>query len=385
MSRIAGLRWDSWPEPSDALLLRSLLHDDLDLARDSWRSFRSGWDPDAPTQEQYRLFGMIADRLEQIQPDDDRIGMFRGVRRLTAVHTMTNLRRLDEHLRIFDQLDIEPVVLKGTALSLTVYQSLGQRWFADIDLLVAPSEWDRVADVYKHDGWTPTHDDFGGNHGVNLLRGGEVLDLHRLVHSEIVLPGRIDQTMSELATTVSDRSLPSGRHVQVLAPTDALLHTLVHGTQRLLPHNLRWIVDAERLIDQCEIDWRRLIHLARTFRLSPLIHDSLVFLGTLTGRPTEPWVLQRLADDRLSWLERVRLDAFHQWPATGGAIGKGLTNVTWALWRTRSLDRSQMIREFPQAFAECMGARSVWGLPTIAVRRLGEVRGARHSTSPGVE
>jgi len=374
MSRIEGLRWDSWPEPRDVSLLRALVHHDTAIARTSWREFRAQWDPDDPTQEQYRLFGMIADRLEHIDPDDDRLGMFRGVRRLTAVHTMTALRDLERHLQTFEGLGIEPVVLKGTALALTVYDSLSQRWFADLDLLVAPSDWDRVADAYRRDGWTPEHDDFGGNHGVNLRRGDEVLDLHRLVHSEIVIPGHLDRTMSILSTTLAERALPSGRQVRVLAPSDALLHTLVHGTQRLLPHNLRWVVDAHRLIERTAIDWDRLIDLARTFRLSPLIHDALVFLDSVTGRPTEPWILRRLADDRLSWLERQRLDAFHQWPATSGALGKGLTNVSWALWRTRSLDRTQMVRQFPRAFAECMGAESVWGLPRVAVRRVAESR-----------
>jgi hypothetical protein len=371
LSRIPGLRWDSWPEPIDVQLLTALLHEDLSIAKDSWRNFRAQWNPDAPSQEQYRLFGAIADRLELIDPEDDRIGIFQGVRRLTAVNTMTKLRQLDEYLQTFDELGVEPVVLKGTAFVLTVYELFGQRWFSDADLLVTPSEWDRVADEFRREGWSSIQDDFGGNHGVNLRRGNEALDLHRLVHSEIVIPGHMAQTMSLLKTTVAERPLPSGRLVRVLAPTDALLHTFVHGTQRLLPHNLRWTLDAERLIATGEIDWYRLVDLSRTFRLSPLIHDALLFLNTLTGRPTERWVTQRLDADRLTLLERMRLNAFHEWPSTGGAMGKGLTNLSWALWRTRSLDSGGLVRQFPQAFAECMGARSIWGLPSVFARRLG--------------
>lgn len=374
MSRIDGLRWDSWPEPSDVLLLRALLHTDLDVARTAWTEFRRTWDPDAPTSEQYRLFGLIADRLDQIAPDDDRIGMFRGVRRRTAVNTMLQLDRLERHAQRMDRLGIEPVVLKGAALVLTVYDSLGQRWFVDTDILIPPADWERVAASYRTDGWMEEHDDFGGNHGVNLRQDDDSVDLHRLVHSEMVLPGRIEQTMQLLETTVADRALPSGRRIRTLAPTDALLHTLVHGTQRLLPHNLRWAVDADRLITRHDIDWWRLISLARTFRLSPLIHDALTFLGTVTGRPAEPWVLQRLAADRLSWLERKRLDAFHEWPPEGRLLGKGLTPVSWALWRTRSLTPTRLVWAFPQALAVCAGATSVWGLPGVVVRRLGRVR-----------
>lgn len=374
MSRIDGLRWDSWPEPSDVLLLRSLLHSDPETACSAWGDFRSQWDPDAPTGEQYRLFGMIADRLNEIAPDDDRIGMFRGVRRLTAVNTMLQLKRLEQHLQVMEQLGIEPVVLKGSALVLTVYDTLGQRWFADTDLLVPPSEWERVAAAYRADGWTPEQDDFSGNHGVNLRRNDEVVDLHRLVHSEIALPGRIEQTMQLLETTIVERALPSGRRIRTLAPTDALLHTLVHGTQRLLPHNLRWAVDADRLIMRNDIDWQRLISLARTFRLSPLIHDALAFLGTVTGRPSEPWVLDALAADRLSWFERKRLDAFHEWPAPGRLLGKSTTNMSWVLWRTRHLGPAAVARVFLPEFARSLGQGSVAGLAKIAVGRLGRLR-----------
>lgn len=374
MSRISGLQWDSWPDPRDVLLLRALLHEDPDVARIAWHEFREQWDPDDPTEEQFRLLGIIASRLTQLDVSDERFGMFSGVRRRTAVNAMMNLERLDRHLEKLDALGIEPVVLKGPALVLTVYDSMGERWFADLDLLVPPSEWERIAAAYRREGWIPTHEDFGGNHGVNLRRDDQVVDLHRLVHSEIVLPGRLHQTMSMLETTLADQPLPSGRRVRVLSPTDALLHTLVHGTQRLQPLNLRWTVDADRIMTRSEIDWRRLVDLARTFRLSPLVHDALVFLATLTGRPMDPLVLDRLSSDRLSWLEARRLNAFHQWPPEGRLIGRARINASWALWQTRSLTPVQLIRAFPSAFAKSSGAESIWQLPGVVVQRLSDVR-----------
>ena len=378
MSRIDGLRWDSWPDPRDVLLLRALLHEDPHVARMAWHGFREQWDPDDPTEEQFRLFGIIASRLTQLDVPEERLGMFNGVRRRTAVNAMMNLERLDRHLEKLDALGIEPVVLKGPALVLTVYDSMGERWFADLDLLVPPSEWERIAGSYHREGWIPTHDDFGGNHGVNLWRDDQVVDLHRLVHSEIVLLGRLQHTMSLLETTLAERPLPSGRRIRVLSPTDALLHTLVHGTQRLQPLNLRWTVDADRIMTHTEIDWLRLVDLARTFRLSPLIHDALVFLATLTGRPVDPMILDRLSSDRLSWLEARRLDAFHQWPPEGRLIGRARINASWALWQTRSLTPLQLIRAFPSAFAQSSGAESIWQLPGVVVHRLREVRRTRN-------
>lgn len=374
MSRIDGLRWDSWPEPNDVLLLRALLHRDEERARASWEAFRSQWDPDAPTHDQFRLFGSIADRIDVLDPDEPRAGMFRGLRRRNAVHAMVMLDRLDDLLTRFDELGVEAVVLKGPALALSVYEHAGARPYGDLDTLVPYGAHGRIVSAFEVAGWAATHHDFTGNHGVNFRRDGAEVDLHRLVHSEIVLPGRPEQTMSVLQTEWAPRPLPSGRRVRILAPTDALLHTLVHGTQRLLPHNLRWTVDADRIIATGRVDWDRLVSLAGTFRLSPLVHDSLLFHSTLTGRPVADGILERLAADRLSRFERRRLDAFHEWPEPGRFVGKASTNISWALWRTRHLTAVGALRAVPGELARGLGRRSAWSLPVLVLRRLGRVR-----------
>ncbi len=374
MSRIEGLRWDSWPEPKDVLLLRALLRSDEEQARAAWKDFRSQWDADAPTHDQFRLFGLIADRIDMLDPAEPRAGMFRGLRRRNAVHAMVMLDRLDDLLARFDELGVEAVVLKGPALALSVYEHAGARPYGDLDVLVPYGVHERITDAFVAEGWVATHHDFAGNHGVNFRRNGAEIDLHRLVHSEIVLSGRPEQTMSVLQTEWAPRLLPSGRRIRVLAPTDALLHTLVHGTQRLLPHNLRWAVDADRILATERVDWDRLVTLAKTFRLSPLVHDALLFHSTLTDRPVPGGVLEQLAADRLKWLERKRLDAFHEWPEPGRFVGKASTNISWALWRTRHLTAVGAVRAFPDELARGLGQRSAWSLPVLVLRRLGRVR-----------
>ncbi|CAB4793167.1 MAG: hypothetical protein F2873_00705 [Actinobacteria bacterium] len=374
MSRIEGLRWDSWPEPKDVLLLRALLRSDEEQARAAWKDFRSQWDADAPTHDQFRLFGLIADRIDMLDPAEPRAGMFRGLRRRNAVHAMVMLDRLDDLLARFDELGVEAVVLKGPALALSVYEHAGARPYGDLDVLVPYGVHERITDAFVAEGWVATHHDFAGNHGVNFRRNGAEIDLHRLVHSEVVLSGRPEQTMSVLQTEWAPRLLPSGRRIRVLAPTDALLHTLVHGTQRLLPHNLRWAVDADRILATERVDWDRLVTLAKTFRLSPLVHDALLFHSTLTDRPVPGGVLEQLAADRLKWLERKRLDAFHEWPEPGRFVGKASTNISWALWRTRHLTAVGAVRAFPDELARGLGQRSAWSLPVLVLRRLGRVR-----------
>jgi hypothetical protein len=116
------------------------------------------------------------------------------------------------------------------------------------------------------------------------------------------------------------------------------------------------------------------VSLAKTFRLSPLVHDSLVFHSALTGRAVPGGVLEQLVADRLNWLERKRLDAFHEWPQAGRLVGKASTNISWALWRTRHLTAVGALWAVPGELARGLGGRSAWSLPVLVLRRLGRVR-----------
>ena len=374
MSRIDGLLGDGWPSATDLALLTALLHQDPVTASDAWHRFREAWDPDVPSVGQYHLYPLLGRRLETLDPEEERLGMLRGVGRRSAVQTMLQLNQLEHHLAMLEALDIRPVVLKGPALTLSVYDHIGERWFADADLLVDPAEYDRAEAVLLADGWVPQLQDFEGNHGVNFARGTEAIDLHRQPHPELVVPGRLADTMTFLRTATAPRSLPSGRSITTLAPTESLLHIIVHGTQRLPPVNLRWPVDAERLITRCAIDWDRLVALATLFRVAPIVHDGLVVVERVTGRPVPDGVLGKLAAVRLSRLDMARIRAFHESPTPGRWVGKAATPLSWTIWRTRHLTPLGLLRAAPGELARGLNQRSVWSLPVLALRRLRRLR-----------
>jgi hypothetical protein len=321
VSRIAGLDGATWPDPEDVVLLRFLLHSDPEQAIAAWRAWRPGWDPDAPTSEQYRLYPLMAERVAALIPGEPKLGMLQGVRLQSAVQTLLILDQLEDVLATLDGIGIDGVVLKGAALALSVYDHLAQRPFHDLDVFVDPRRHAEAISALRGQGWILRRGDFTGNQAVMLDRAGVSLDLHRKHSRELVVTGSPFSAWDNIETVTARRPLRSGRTIRILAPADALLHTIVHGTQYQGSVPLRWVVDAHRLVVSGDLDWERVTRLAELFQVGAVVHDSLVFLRDTTGTSLPDDVLLRLSALRVPRLSRRRMAAFRDSPNTNGRLG----------------------------------------------------------------
>lgn len=348
MSEIEGLRGNFWPSTRERDLLRFLLHVDEEESRRSWARWRPGWDPDAPSSEEYRLYPLLAERVVALSLAEPHLGMLQGVRRQTTVRNLMSLDQLDDVLATLDGAHIGTVVLKGAALVLSVYRNTGIRPFQDLDVLVDPQRYDEALRLLRAEGWEALYDYDPGlwDHASSLRRGEVNLDLHRRYSRELVIPGHLDLSWDLTKSVPAPRALRSGRAVRVLAPTDALLHTLAHGTLARGPVNLRWVADARQLVESSDIDWDRLTRLALAFEVAPVIHDALVFVRDTTGVEVPHPPLARLASATLPLLARRRLAAFHTFRPTGG-LRRIPVEVDRYLELTRHLPAAEVLSHAP--------------------------------------
>lgn len=350
MSEIAGLYGNFWPSPRERDLVRFLLHVDAQEARDAWARWRPGWDPDAPNSEEYRFYPLMAERLAALSLDEPQLGMLRGVRRQYTVRNLINLDHLEGVLSSLEEAGIEGVVLKGAALVLSVYPNTGMRPLHDLDVLVDPGRHDEAIALLEKQGWFRVyHYDPGlWDHAVTLRRGEVTLDLHRRYCRELVIPGHLDLGWETTRTQIAPRPLRSGRSVRILAPTDALLHAIAHGTLALEPINLRWVADANRILAAGGVDWDRLVRLSGAFEVSPIVHDGLVFLSDITGAQIPPEPLARLRDAPLPPLAGRRMDAFHAFRAGTGVLGKVSREADRYLEHTRHQRWEEVLARAPK-------------------------------------
>lgn len=313
------LRWNCWPDDESHLLLQAVLHRDDAVALGAWRRFVPRLDLGAPNDDQWRLLGHMSRRLASLDPDDPTLPSLQRVARRIAVENLAFLAATDSVLDRLDGAGFEPVVLKGTALLLSVYESSSMRPIRDVDLLVAPDRHDDLIEFLESAGWTVDSVDHLGNHAIGMIGGPVSVDVHRALNLELVAPGVPDNGWGTFAVVDSPRALPSGRRVRMLAPTDALLHTIVHGLQCFSPVTLRWVDDAVQLLRSGEVDGDRLCMLAERFAVAPVVHDALLYVDDVTGGTVDPAVLRRLAAIPTSRLDDVRLRAFHERTDTAAA------------------------------------------------------------------
>src|SRR5262245_1847771 len=155
------------------------------------------------------------------------------------------------------------LLLKGAALLLTSYPAFGLRPMVDLDMLVPADAVPQVVAVLERHGWTPRH-----RLTPNFLRTrhampfkstlGRRCDLHWVLFEEHCPPG-LDAACWTAARVVDLRGTP----VRVLAPTDQLLHVVIHGMRWARTPSIRWVADAVLVLRGEGIDWARLTEQAR--------------------------------------------------------------------------------------------------------------------------
>lgn len=374
MSTYPGLRWDTWPDAADVVLLRALTHADETVARSAWISMRATWNYDSPTADQFRLFPLLAECVARLDPAHPQLAMLQGIRRQSTIRTLTLLAQLEVVLGELAADGFDAVVLKGPALALSVYEHVGQRPTGDLDILVDPDRFDAAAHCLEARGWTRDSIDVPGNHAVAFKRGEFCLDLHRQHCRELRVAGAPLSGWRNLEVVDARRTLPGGRRPRILGPTDSLIHTIAHGTENRLPINIRWVVDAVRIIRAGGIDWTLLMARVRAYEIAPLIEDALRLLVDVSGVEIPDTVLRELAAEHTSRFAELRLWAFHEFPRIDGRMGGLPLTVSRLLEHTRGETAGGVIRETPRYLRRVWDVDHVWQLPGVVIRRARRLR-----------
>lgn len=374
MSTYPGLRWDTWPDANDVVLLRALTHVDPAVARAAWMSMRATWNYDSPTADQFRLFALLAECVARLDPDHPQLAMLQGIRRQSTIRTLGLLAQLEVVLGELEIDGFDAVVLKGPALALSVYDHVGQRPTGDLDILVDPDRFDAAARCLEARGWVRDSIDVPGNHAVSFRRGEFSLDLHRQHCRELRVAGTPLSGWSDLEVVEARRTLPAGRRPKILGTTDALIHTIAHGTENRWPINIRWVVDAVRLIRTGSVNWSRFIERSRAYEIAPLTHDALRFLIEVSGIEVPDTVLRELAAEHTSRFAEVRLWAFHAFPRTDGRFGGLPLTVSRLLEHTRGETAVGVLRQAPGYLRRVWDLDHLWQLPGVVIQRARRLR-----------
>jgi len=295
-----------WPTDAQRLLLRAALLGGPDALAAWQHSMRDG-DLDRLDAGSFRLLPLLYRSLERAGlRRHPLMGKLKGVYRLAWYANQLRLRDAAVVGGELARRGIEPMLLKGAALTLLHYQDHGVRPMDDVDVLVRTGQWQSAVTALGDLGWSPrvpvTPARVAASHGVEFSDArGQRIDLHWHLLPDHCWPGADDEYW-EHATTSALHGVP----VAVLDATDQLFHTCAHGVKWEHVPPLRWIADAAVILrdPSVEIDWERLVDLAVRRRFVLPLRDALTYLASALHVPVPPHALVTLRRERVSPAER---------------------------------------------------------------------------------
>jgi hypothetical protein len=227
----------------------------------------------------------------------------------TAKRNLLASYELSGILKALLDAQIKVIVLKGAALSETLYRDTVPRPFVDIDLLIRGEDKHRTEAKLSLLGYelsNKCHVKFAEQFGVALtyVNGDKPpIDLHwRLIESPY--SKYID------ADSLWRSAVPlniGGVEALTLSPEDLLIYLCLHISKENY-NQLLWLIDISEVIHYYSetLDWELLIEKTEKYKIRLLVHRVLSLIGRLFAPPIPDFVLGRLTShEPLSFEERL--------------------------------------------------------------------------------
>jgi hypothetical protein len=274
-----------------------------------------------------------------------------AVRRQASLHHLLVVGALGQITRSFDEAGLSWVVMKGPVVAARFYPDVGDRTYADLDLLVDRRDFPPAIGIleelgYEHaiHNWALAETMLAGQVGMKSPMLD--LDLHWHLHysSEDRRPFAIDP---EAMIDRARRVVVSGLTAPTLDPVDTVL-TLGFHAARSGGHRLVWLKDIERAVAVDEPDLDELVRRCRTYRCGPPVGIMLARARVFLGAEVPSEIIQALAPLPLRTLERF--NDRHMRPVR--------------------LHERDTVTRFLTRSARSSTATSVAGVPTRVIRQL---------------
>lgn len=244
-----------------ASLVPAALAETPEALCEAWSRWRSGKDRiERLAGVDYKLLPQVWPRIDALGIEDPLTRVFRGVRKRIWTRNWLLIAEAATLQQKLEAEGIASVLMKGPSLLAGAYGYVGDRPTADIDLLVAPTDFERATRVLR-----PGRDTVACDAHATTLSGTGLfaLDLHRCASQLSIMNGvrRIDDAV-ERGAIARRCEVAVGRHkVWVPEPTDRLyLHlanVFAHGA-RLDAQSALWMADARACVEVGGIDYARL-------------------------------------------------------------------------------------------------------------------------------
>jgi hypothetical protein len=328
-----GKNADCWPNREQECLLKAALlqGEECVEALREWEACSSMDDLDMGS---FRLLPHLHHNLERQGIEHPLMGTWKGIRRRAWYKNRMLFHRMAPFVERLRREGIDTLILKGAAVALYYHPDPGIRPMQDVDVLIPEERAFEVLHLLKSEGWdltvwaprSLTEAFLSFRHSIGFRDpDGLEIDLHWHTMYQACRPGQ-DRAFW-------DAALPfdfMGIGTKVLCPTDELLNTCVHGIKRNAVPPIRWVADCMTILRSGhEIDWRRLLDLARDTHVTVPLAYGLTYLKDTFNAPVPEDLLRPLKDTPVSGTERL----YYYRLACPGEVRAPLDRLRCLYWR----------------------------------------------------
>jgi hypothetical protein len=296
-----------WPDQSQQLLLQACLGRDQTFWS-AWETWSAAMEKTISDEASYRLWPLLFLNLQRHHvPASPLITRIRQAWWHFWARDQIQNRQRQELVRLLHSHDFTCMLLKGSALNLTVYPHPCTRPMSDIDLLVPLAQTEPVLHLLQARGWKllnpfrPSMLQVGKGFAL-LGPGGESLDLHCFF-----LESRPDPKHESSFWTEAQTASLGEMRVLLPSTVDQLLHTCEHGLRANPVPPFRWLVDAYFILQAAgpNLDWPRLSQRAVQTSLVRPMQVTLAYLHENLHLPLSDPGFVALSHLPVSTLDRV--------------------------------------------------------------------------------
>ncbi|MPZ48108.1 MAG: hypothetical protein GEU75_02145 [Dehalococcoidia bacterium] len=298
------------PTNGERLLVRAACLPEAE-ARPAWEQWRRGNTLASCGKTSLDLLPAVFRNLSQTGAIDERdAAILRGAYRKSWIQNGLHIEGGARALRLLGEHGIEGLVLKGAALTATLYHDAGARPMADVDLLVSLARAEEAYRLLLANGWRP--DLPPGGPMANIMQvvrsldlvweDGTRLDLHWHVLADCCDAGDDD----DFWAAAQDIEL-NGQAAKTLCATDMLLHAIVHGSKWSQTRSVLWVMDALKLITGPDsvINWSRLVARAKKKGVALPLLSGLEYLKEALKVEVPEEALRELRSAPVQWVQAL--------------------------------------------------------------------------------
>jgi len=205
----------------------------------------------------HRVMPLLCARLQALGTRNpvplEIMARLKTLRRLNEGKNLLLTMRLAEILDVFGRNGVEAIVLKGPALAVAAYGSIGMRQFDDLDILIRPRDYACVKSLMPGLGFRPKKELTPAQEAIHLGRHHDFgyKDTQKGIYIEIHI--RLTETFHRVRLETESLFMRKriveieGLKLPSLSAGDALFYLCAHGTLNVWPA-LGMICDVAALV-----------------------------------------------------------------------------------------------------------------------------------------